>query len=264
MHIGSIIELSKHPLIYKGGNVGTKTNFKGLRAVFVNCSIKKDKTQSHTALLMKKASDIMRAEGVEVEDIYVLDYDVAFGMLKDGREEGQKDDWPKIQKKIISADILVIGSPIWLGVKSSVATLVIERMYAYSGERNTKDQYLYYGKTGGCVITGNEDGIKHCAMDILYALQHIGYTVPPQADCGWIGEAGPGASYGDTQYDGQKFKVPMGFDNDFTNRNTTFMAWNLMHIAKMLKENGGIPAIGNTSDSWQTVSNAKHENPEYH
>ena len=212
---------------------------------------------------MKRASDIMGAEGVDVEDIYVLDHDVAFGMIKDGKETGQKDDWPNLQEKILSADILVIGSPIWLGVKSSVATLVIERMYAYSGDRNKKGQYLYYGKVGGCIITGNEDGIKHCAMDILYALQHIGYTIPPQADCGWIGEAGPGASYGDTEFNGKKLDAPMGFDNDFTNRNTTFMAWNLMHMAKLLKENNGIPAVGNTVDGWTHVTNAKSDNPEY-
>lgn len=168
-----------------------------------------------------------------------------------------------IQKKILEADILVIGSPIWLGVKSSVATLMIERMYAYSGDNNDKGQYVYYGKTGGCIITGNEDGIKHCAMDILYALQHIGYMIPPQADSGWIGEAGPGGSYGDTEWDGQKIDPPIGFDNDFTNRNTTFMAWNLMHTARMLKDAGGIPAIGNTAESWQQVANTKSENPEY-
>ena len=121
---------------------------------------------------------------------------------------------------------------------------------------NSKGQGLYYGKVGGCIITGNEDGIKHCAMDILYALQHIGFTIPPQADCGWIGEAGPGPSYGDTSWHGEELTTPAGFDNEFTNRNTTYMAWNLMHMAKLLKEQGGIPAKGNTSDGWKQVSNA--------
>ncbi len=242
-----------------------KTNFEGLSAVFLNCSIKKDKTQSHTQRLMNRAAGVMKAEGVRVEHIYALDYDIAFGMIKDGADESpkQKDDWPKIQEKIMAADILVIGTPIWLGVKSSVATLAIERLYAYSGDHNEKDQYLYYGKVGGCVVTGNEDGIKHCSMDILYALQHIGYTIPPQADCGWIGEAGPGASYGDTEFRGQKFERPVGYDNEFTNRNTTFMAWNLMHTARMLKDNGGIPAKGNTTNDWKHVTNATDQNPEY-
>lgn len=237
--------------------------FNDLKALFINCSIKKDKTKSHTQILMNKASNIMETQGVKVENLYALDYDIAFGMIKDGKTEGQKDEWPTIQEKILSADILVIGTPIWLGVKSSVATQVIERMYAYSGDKNEKGQYIYYGKTGGCVITGNEDGAKHCAMDILYALQHIGYTVPPQADCAWIGEAGPGPSYGDTQWDGKKINPPMGLDNDFTNRNATIMAWNLMHAARMLKDNGGIPSRGNTAEGWQHVTDAKSDNPEY-
>lgn len=231
-----------------------------MKALFINCSIKKDKAESHTQKLIDKVAGIMSTEGVEVDQIYALDHQIAFGMIKDGADEGQKDDWPEIQKKIMDADILVIGTPIWLGVKSSVATQVIERMYAYSGDRNEKDQYLYYGKTGGCIVTGNEDGIKHCAMDLLYALQHIGYMVPPQADCGWIGEAGPGPSYGD-KVEGSD--IPVGYDNDFTNRNATFMAWNLMHTAKMLIENGGLPAKGNTTGDWEHVTNAKHQNPEY-
>jgi multimeric flavodoxin WrbA len=240
--------------------------FAGLRALFLNCSIKKDRSQSHTQLLMDKAAAIMTAERVEVEQLYVMDHAVAFGMIKDGADEGLLDEWPAIQAKILAADILVIGTPIWLGEKSSVASLVIERMYAYSGDRNAQGQYLYYGKTAGCVVTGNEDGIKHCARDLLYAFQHIGYMVPPQADCGWIGEAGPGPSYGDTEWNGQPIgdgSTPLGFDNDFTNRNTTFMSWNLMHTAAMLKERGGIPAIGNTTEGWRHVSHVGSENPEY-
>ncbi|MEO5628114.1 MAG: NAD(P)H-dependent oxidoreductase [Candidatus Saccharimonadales bacterium] len=240
-----------------------KTKYNDLKALYINCSIKKDKAKSHTQTLIDKSVNIMVAQGVQVEQIYALDHTIAFGMIKDGKEDGQADDWPQTQQKILAADILVIGTPIWLGVKSSVATQVIERIYAYSGDRNDKGQYLYYGKTGGCIITGNEDGIKHCAMDILYALQHVGYMVPPQADCGWIGEAGPGASYGDTEWDGKKLAVPVGFDNDFTNRNTTFMAWNLMHTARMLKDAGGLPDVGNTAEGWEHVTNAKSDNPEY-
>ena len=91
-----------------------------------------------------------------------------------------------------AADILVLGSPIWLGEKSSICTRVIERLYGNSLALNEHGQYAYYGKVGGCLVTGNEDGVKHCAMNVLYSLQHLGYTIPPQADAGWIGEAGPG------------------------------------------------------------------------
>ncbi|HIA91677.1 TPA: flavodoxin family protein [Candidatus Saccharibacteria bacterium] len=239
------------------------SQFNDLSAVFINCSLKRDGNDSHTQLLMNRAIGIMEAEGVSVETIHALDHTIDTGMIKDGSEFGRTDDWPAIQKKILQADILVLGTPIWLGVKSSVCTQVIERMYAYSGDRNDKGQYVYYGKTAGCVITGNEDGVKHCAMDILYAMSHIGYTIPPQADSGWIGEAGPGGSYGDTEFGDQTFDKPLGYDNDFTNRNTTFMAWNLMHTARMLKDAGGMPAKGNVAEDWQNATNAKDQNPEY-
>ncbi len=243
----------------------SKARYDDLSALFINCTIKKDPAESHTLRLINRAAGIMRAEGVAVEILHALDHHIAFGMEKDLTAHGwDRDDWPPIQKKILAADILVLGSPIWLGVKSSVATLVVERMYAYSGDRNEKGQYLYYGKTAGCVITGNEDGIKHCAMDILYAMQHVGYTIPPQADCGWIGEAGPGPSYGDTEWNGEPIDPPLGYANDFTNRNTTFMAWNLMHTARMLKDIGGMPAYGNQPAEWEHVTNAKSQNPEYH
>lgn len=243
----------------------TSARFDGLTALFINCSIKQKRADSHTQLLMNKAADVMRREGVTVEHIYARDHSIAFGMIKDGAEEGVPDEWPQIQERILASDILVLGTPIWLGAISSVASLVIERMYAYSGDRNDAGQYLYYGKTAGCVITGNEDGIKHCARDILYSMQHIGYMIPPQADCGWIGEAGPGPSYGDTEWSGRPIGdgVPLGFANDFTNRNTTFMSWNLMHTAAMLKANQGIPAVGNTTEDWQHVSHVASQNPEY-
>ncbi|MFT6955657.1 MAG: hypothetical protein ACJAYC_000658 [Halieaceae bacterium] len=104
-----------------------------------------------------------------------------------------------------------------------------------SGMLNDKGQSFCYKKAGEAIVNGNEDGIKHSSMTILYALQHLGYTIPPQADCGWIGEAGPGPSYGDESDDS-----PIGFDNEFTQRNTTIMTWNLHHMARMLKDTGGL------------------------
>jgi multimeric flavodoxin WrbA len=170
-----------------------------------------------------------------------------------------RDDWPAIWKKVKAADILVIGSPIWLGERSSVCGQVIERLYSQSGQLNDNGQYIYYGKVGGCIVTGNEDGIKHVAAGILYALQHLGYVIPPQADAGWIGEAGPGPSYGDQRDDGSR----VGFDNEFTRRNTTFMTWNLLHLARLLKDAGGIPARGNRREAFDDTEPFMHPNPDY-
>ena len=207
--------------------------------MYVNCSLKRSPELSHTQGLMDVSMKIMEKEGVQVKCIRLADYDIATGVYPDMTEFGwEKDDWPILFKELFEADILVVGTPIWLGEKSSIAQKLIERLYSMSGEKNDKGQYLYYDKVGGCIVTGNEDGIKHCAMGILYALQHIGYSIPPQADSGWIGEVGPGPSYLD--------KESGAANNDFTNRNTTFMTYNQMHLAHMLKSQKGYPAYGNS------------------
>lgn len=224
-----------------------KTDFWGLKAVFVNCTLKKSPELSHTQGLMDVSAGIMKREGAQVKFIRLVDFDVAPGIYPDMTDHGwDKDEFPELFKEIIEADILVIGTPIWLGEKSSVAQKLIERLYAHSAEMNEKGQSLFYGKVGGCVITGNEDGIKHCAMGIIYSLQHIGYSIPPQADCGWVGEAGPGPSYLD--------KESEAVNNDFTNRNATIMTYNLLHLAKMLKSNEGYSAYGNSIKAWQDGS----------
>ncbi len=233
-----------------------KSDFSNLKALYINCTLKASPRMSHTEALMNVSMDIMKAENVSVEYLRFVDYEVAFGVYHDMTEHGaEKDDWPTLWKKVQGADILVIGTPIWLGEKSSVATKLIERLYGESGKRNDKGQYYFYGKVGGCIITGNEDGIKHVAMGTLYALQHIGYSIPPQADCGWIGEAGPGPSYNDSESHAK--------DNDFTNRNTTFMTYNLLHLAQMLSKQGGYPAYGNSRTDWDDGSRWNFENPEY-
>ena len=199
---------------------------------------------------------IMEKHGVTTEVIRAVDQDIATGVYPDMRQHGWKtDEWPALYKKVQAADILVIAGPIWLGDNSSVTKRIIERLYGNSSDLNGHGQYAYYGKVGGCLITGNEDGIKHCAMNILYSLQHLGYTIPPQADAGWVGEAGPGPSYLDPGSGGPQ--------NDFTNRNTTFMTWNLMHLAHMLKAAGGVPAYGNQRSKWDAGTRFDFENPEY-
>ena len=231
-------------------------DFSGLRALFLNCTLKRSPEVSHTEGLIRVSTAIMETNGITAEVIRPVDAEIATGVYPDMTEHGWKlDAWPEIYEKVKAADILVIGSPIWLGEKSSVCTRVIERLYSTSGDLNDAGQYAYYGRVGGCLITGNEDGVKHCAMNILYSLQHLGYVIPPQADAGWTGEVGPGPSYLD---EGSR-----GPENEFTNRNTTFMTWNLMHLALMIKAAGGIPAHGNQRSEWDAGCRFDHPNPEH-
>ena len=219
-------------------------DFSALEAVFLNCTLKPSPELSHTDGLIDISRSIMETNGVTVDVSRPIDCDVASGVFPDMREHGwEKDDWPSIQEGIMAADILVLTSPIWLGEKSSVCTKVVERLYSNSAQLNENGQYAYYGKVGGCLITGNEDGAKHCSMNILYALQHIGFLIPPQADAYWVGEAGPGPSYRDEGSGGP--------ENEFTSRSVTFMTWNLLHLARMIRNAGGIPAHGNQHLKWE-------------
>jgi len=231
-------------------------DYSDLKAVFINCTLKRSPEVSNTQGLADISIEIMRRKGVQVDVVRAVDHDIATGVYTDMTEHGwAADEWPPIARQVLDADILVICTPIWLGDKSSVCTQVIERLYAGSSDLNDKGQYAYYGRAGGCLVTGNEDGVKHVAMNVLYSLQHLGYTIPPQADAGWIGEAGPGPSYLDPGSGGP--------ENDFTNRNTTFMTWNLLHVARILKDAGGIPAHGNQRSEWDAGCRFDFPNPDY-
>jgi len=234
----------------------SKWDFSDLNAIFLNCTLKRSPELSHTQGLIDISKAIMEKNGVAIQELRPVDYNIAFGVWPDMSEHGwDKDDWPIIYEKVMEAEILVITSPIWLGEKSSVCTQVIERLYANSHILSDKGQYIYYGRVGGCLITGNEDGAKHCSMNILYSLQHLGYVIPPQSDSGWLGEAGPGPSYLDEGSGGP--------ENDFTNRNTTFMTWNLLHMARMIKDAGGIPVHGNQRSEWDAGCRFDYPNPMY-
>ncbi|WP_280233003.1 flavodoxin family protein [Nocardia cyriacigeorgica] len=222
----------------------------------MNATLKPSPEVSNTGGLIDRSADIMRQHGVDVEAIRAVDYDIATGVWPDMTEHGWAHDaWPELFDKVMSAHILVLCGPIWLGDNSSVMKRVIERLYGCSSLLNDAGQYAYYGRVGGCLITGNEDGIKHCAMNLLYSMQHLGYTIPPQADAGWIGEAGPGPSYLDPGSGGPA--------NDFTNRNLTFMTYNLLHLAAMLRDTGGFPAEGNRRSEWDAGCRPEFANPEH-
>ncbi|GAB4114609.1 MAG: NAD(P)H-dependent oxidoreductase [Gammaproteobacteria bacterium] len=237
-------------------NHSAPADYSDLRALFLNCTLKQTPELSHTQGLIDIATHILDEHDVAWEVLRPVDFNIASGVYPDMTEHGwARDDWPEIQAKVMASDILVVTTPIWLGDKSSVCTQVIERLYANSGLLNEAGQYAYYGRVGACLITGNEDGAKHCAMNVLYSLQHLGYVIPPQADAAWLGEAGPGPSYLDEHSGGP--------ENDFTNRNTTFMTWNLLHMARILKDAGGIPAHGNQRSAWEAGCRFDAPNPEH-
>ncbi len=235
---------------------GAPGRYGDLRAVIFNGTLSRSPEPSHTDGLLEIVRTILDRVGVNVVEIRTVDNEIPPGVWPDMREQGyDRDDFPDIYRASVQpADIILIAGPIWLGDQSSQTRKIIERLYAYSGEVNERGQWSYYGKVGGAVTTGNEDGGKHVSAQVLYALQHIGLTVPPQSDSYWNGEAGPGLSYLDPGSGGP--------DNAWTTRNTVFMTWNLLHLARMLKDAGGIPDHGNSTRDWD-LTQPTHPNPEY-
>jgi len=203
-----------------------------IKVLFLNASLKDSSSVSNTEALYEEAKKRYQQEGAETESIRLADYNIRYGISGD---EGEGDQWPEILTKVKAADILLIGTPIWLGEKSSIATKAIERLYGSSSDTNDKGQAIYYNKVGGVIITGNEDGAKQSAASVLYGLSHIGFVIPPNVDAYWVGEAGPGPSFIDAE----------AKKNTFTQKHIEMLVANTLYFAKLLQASP-IPAKGNT------------------
>jgi len=195
-----------------------------LKVIMLNCTLKKSPAPSHTEALMENVAQLYRQQKAAVELIRVVDYNIPFGISSN---EGKGDAWPKILKKIKASDIIIIGMPIWFGVRSSVTQMIIERLDGTYEEGDTKTgQFPLYNKVGGAIVTGNEDGAHDCLATTLFNLSHLGCAIPPNADCYWVGPAGPGPSYIDAG----------GDKHMYTNKTARFMVHNTIHLAKTLKK----------------------------
>lgn len=203
-----------------------------LKAVLLNCTLKKTPAVSNTQALMDRVIEILEGLGVRCESVRVVDYDIPFGVSSD---EGDGDEWPRVLEKVLDADILIIGTPIWFGVRSSVCQMVIERLDGTYNSTNDVGQYPLYNTVAGVIVTGNEDGAHDAAATTLFNLSHLGCTIPPNADTYWVGDAGPGPSFIEAN----------GWDHAYTRKTAGWMAHNVVHFARMLKERP-IPAEGNT------------------
>jgi len=195
-----------------------------LQVLFLNCTLKKSPHVSNTDALIHKAQKLYETQGAQTEIIRVVDYNVAFGVSSD---EGNGDEWPEILTKIKAADILVMASPIWFGVRGSVLQMVMERLDGTYGEGDSETgQFPLYGKVAGVIVTGNEDGAHNVAAHTLFNLTHLGCTVPPNVDTYWVGPAGPGPSY-----------IEAGGERHlYTNKTTRYMVANTLYMAQLLRE----------------------------
>jgi hypothetical protein len=57
-------------------------------------------------------------------------------------------------------------------------------------------------------------------------------------------------------------KVGGGPDNYLTNRKTTFMTWNPLHLARLIVDAGGFSAHGDQRSKWDAGCRFDHPNPD--
>lgn len=200
-----------------------------LKALFINCTLKASPAVSNTEALIRVSANIFKKLGVRTEIIRVVDYHISTGVSSKAIDK--KDEWPKILRKIKTANIVIFGTPIWHGQRSSIAQLVSERLIGTYSEKTRKPQFPMYNKVAGAIVTGNEDGAQATSAGILFFCSQLGFTIPPNAESYWTGKIGSGGGPGISYIKGR------GDQHLYTNRTIRYMTQNLYYFAKLLQEN---------------------------
>src|SRR4030081_1926120 len=195
-----------------------------LKVLALNCTLKPSSSPSSTEKLLKELLAAFREYDADGDIVRVVDFNVKPGVSAD---EGKGDDWPELRKRVLACDILVIGSPIWLGQPSSVAKRVLERMDAFLDERDEMQRMPSYGKVGFAAVVGNEDGAHHVAAEVCQALAEVGFTIPTGGVTYWVGEA-----MGDKNY------IDLETTPEAVAGWTPVLASNAAHLAGVLKKSG--------------------------
>ncbi len=193
-----------------------------LSAFAINCTLKPSPAESSCERLISQTLAELERHGVPGEQVRAADFNIKPGVTSD---EGEGDEWPHIRQRILDADILILGSPVWLGHHSSICQRVLERLDAFLGEKDDQGRLVSYGRVAGVVAVGNEDGAHRIVAELFQGLSDVGFTIPANACTYWVGEA----------------MQPVDFkDLDQTPKNvrsaTAGLARNCVHLAKLLKQ----------------------------
>jgi len=194
-----------------------------LTAFAINCSLKSSSAseKSSTDKLIEDMLNAMQPYGVSGEVVRAADFNIKPGVLSD---EGEGDQWPELRKRILAADIFILGTPIWLGQPSSIAKRVVERMDAFLSETDSAGRMPAFGKVAVAAVVGNEDGAHHCHAAMFQALNDVGFTIPANAGAYWVGEA-----MGDVNY------VDLKSMPKVVEETLDMLASNTAHLARQLK-----------------------------
>ena len=157
-----------------------------LTAIALNCTLKASGDSSTDKMIGLLKDALAQHDVTLTETVRIAALDVKTGVTSD---EGDGDAWPAIRAKIVAADILILGSPIWMGQLGSVAKRVLERMDAFLSETDDAGRTPASGKVALAAIVGNEDGAHVSSAQMFQSLNDVGFTIPSGAACYWVGEA---------------------------------------------------------------------------
>ena len=193
-----------------------------LTATAINCSLSSKGRKSSTDAMIAVLAEHFAGQNVSVGDpIRIAAHKVRWGVRSD---EGDGDEWPKIREQILASDILIFGTPIWMGQPSSVAKLVLERMDAFLSEVDDAGRMPSYSKVAVAAIVGNEDGAHHVCLQLFQSLNDVGWTIPAVAGCYWVGEAMGSVDFKDLAHRPRK-----------VTETAKMVAANAAHLARLLK-----------------------------
>lgn len=196
-----------------------------LTALALNGTLKPGSSDepSSTERMLRLVLDGLKEHGVEGEIVRLADHDIKPGVTSD---EGEGDAWPALRRRILAADILIVGTPIWLGQPSSVCKRALERMDAFLSETDEQGRMVSYGRVAAVAAVGNEDGAHHVSAALFQALNDVGFSLAPNAVAYWVGEAMGEIDFRDLD------AVPAKVSGA-----VAMLARNTAHLARLLKTN---------------------------
>lgn len=195
-----------------------------LTALTINCTLKPSPDESSTELIGGQIAAYLSEHDVQCANIRAVDHHLLPGV---GKDMGDGDAWPAVREKVLSADILILLTPTWLGQHSSVAQRVLERLDAELGEKDAEGRPILFDKVAVAGVVGNEDGAHHIVGVFYQALNDVGFTVPAQGCVYWNGEAMHTTDYKDLE------QTPPAVSASIETALT-----NAIHLARILRREG--------------------------
>jgi multimeric flavodoxin WrbA len=192
-----------------------------MRAFAINCTLKPSPASSSTDAMLDLVAKELGHFGVDTERMRVGDHDVRPGVTDD---EGGTDQWPMFRDRLLDAQLLVLATPIWMGHPSSHAQRVLERLDAFLGDTDHRQQMRTVDRVAMVAVVGNEDGAHHVGAQLYQGLNDVGFTLAAGAMTYWVGEAMHTEDFKDLS------EVP-----DKVATTTHTMVTNAVHLASQLE-----------------------------